>query len=142
MSAASINETLGLGVITGMRSMAGPAALALRHKGLLRGLVPVLAAGEMIADKTSLVGDRIDPVPLAGRALMGAVVGAVIARQAGGNVVLHGLTGASAAVIAAHLAYRARKRLPLPGVAGGLLEDSIVAGIAAFYARRSGRRHP
>ncbi len=66
---------------------------------------------------------------------MGALVGGVIARERGGNVVLHGLAGASAAVIAAHLAYRARKALPLPGLAGGLLEDSIVTGIAAFYAR-------
>ena len=136
MSAASFNETVGLGVITGMRSMAGPAALALRHKGLLSRLVPLLAIGEMVADKTPGIGDRIDPIPLAGRALMGVLVGGVIARERGGNMVLHGLVGASTAVIAAHLAYRARKALPLPGLAGGLLEDSVVTAIAAFYARR------
>ena len=136
MTAASFNETVGLGVITGMRSMAGPAALALRHQGLFRRLVPLLALGEMVADKTPGIGDRIDPIPLAGRALMGALVGGVIARERGGNMVLHALVGASAAVVAAHLAYRARKALPLPGLAGGLLEDSIVTGIASFYARR------
>jgi uncharacterized membrane protein len=139
MNASSLNETLALGALTGMRSMAGPSALALRHKGALRGIVPVLAIGEMIADKTSVVGDRIDPIPLAGRALMGVLVGVVVARDRGGNPLLHGLLGASAAVIGAHLAYRVRKRLPGPGLVGGLLEDSFVVGLGSLFTSRAGR---
>jgi uncharacterized membrane protein len=139
MNAAALKETVGLGVITGMRSMAGPTALAVRHDGVLSRLVPVLAIGEMIADKTSLVGNRIDAFPLAGRAVMGGLVGGAIAREQHGNIVLGALLGASAAVIAAHLAYHARKRLPVSTAVGGIIEDGIVLGIAALL-RPAGRR--
>jgi uncharacterized membrane protein len=133
MNATSINETLALGALTGMRSMAGPAALAVRHHGVLARVMPALAIGEMIADKTSAVGNRTDPVPLIGRALMGAVVGGVIARERHRSLILHGLLGAAAAVIAAHLAYQVRTRLPLSNILGGVLEDSVVVGIASLY---------
>jgi uncharacterized membrane protein len=81
MNAAALNATLTLGAITGVRSMAGPAALAARYDGPIKNVVAVLAAGEMIADKTSLVGNRIDPIPLAGRAVAGALVGGLIAAR-------------------------------------------------------------
>ena len=104
MNAASLNEIVALGAITGMRSMAGPAVLARRHGGMVHGVMAVLAAGEMVADKTTLIGDRIDPIPLAGRACMGALVGGLIARRERGHTLLGALIGGSAAVIVAHLA--------------------------------------
>ncbi len=140
MNTASVNETIALGAITGMRSMAGPAALSLRHDGVLKHVVTALAAVEILADKTSLVGDRIEPIPLAGRAFMGALVGGVIAREAHDDVLVGGLIGAAAAVVAAHLAYHARKRFPLSSVLGGVLEDCLVIGIAARYASPSPSR--
>jgi hypothetical protein len=70
---------------------------------------------------------------------MGAIVGATAARQRHGNIVFAGLLGASAAVIAAHLAFRLRTRLPMSAVAGGLLEDAVMMGMAAVYAARSKR---
>jgi uncharacterized membrane protein len=145
MTAASLNQIVTLGAITGMRSMAGPAALALTHGGSLTRLVPLLAAGEMVADKTSLVGDRIDTLPLAGRALMGALVGGVIARADDGNLLLGGVIGGVTAVTAAHLAYHARRRLPVSNALGGVLEDALVMGIALFsgygrYRRRADLR--
>ena len=139
MNAAALNATLTLGAITGMRSMAGPAALAARHGGLIRGLVAVLAAGELIADKTSLVGDRTAPIPLVGRAVMGALVGGTIAREKRGTIVLGAATGAAAAIITAHLAFRLRRGLPFPNAVNGLLEDSIVIGVAGLYHRRVSR---
>jgi len=80
MNATALNQTIALGAITGIRSMAGPAAMALRHDGVLPGMVAMMAAGEMMLDKTAVIGDRIDPLPLAGRAIMGAIVGGIIAR--------------------------------------------------------------
>lgn len=139
MTTTSLAHTLALGAITGMRSMSGPAALALGQHNALRQVVPMLALGEMIADKTSAIGDRIDPLPLAGRACLGALVGAVIARQTHGNPVAGGCLGAVTATVAAHLAYDARKRLPVPNLVGGLLEDALVVGVAAWFA--STRRH-
>jgi uncharacterized membrane protein len=134
MNGSALNDTLVLGTLSGMRSMAGAAVLARRHDGVLGKIMPVLALGEMITDKTSFVGNRIDPIPLAGRALMGAVVGGAVARQRHTSLLLHGVLGAATAVVAAHLAYRVRTRLPLSSLVGGLLEDSLVVSIGALYA--------
>ena len=128
MKTSTLTDTLALGALTGMRSMAGPLTLALRHEGLLKRALMAMAAGEMIADKTPYVGNRIDALPLGGRAAMGAVVGGLLAREAGENVLMGAAIGAAAAVAAAHVAYRLRKALPVSGVVGGILEDAMVMG--------------
>ena len=140
MNGTVLGEAVALGALTGMRSMAGPATLAWQHDGLLSRAFAVMAAGEMVVDKTSVVGDRIDPIPLAGRALMGAIVGGTIARQGRENILLGGVIGGAAAVIAAHLAYRLRTRLPIANPLAGLLEDAVVMGLSAVYASSSRRR--
>ena len=94
------------------------------------------AIGEMIADKTPFVGDRIDTLPLAGRAFMGATVGALVAREQDQDAVAGAMLGAATALLAAHLAYQGRKRLPMSSVAGGLVEDGLVMAIAARAASR------
>ena len=145
MNSTAVCKIAGLGVLTGMRSMAGPATLALQHGGIVKHVMGIMAAGEMAADKTDLIGDRIDPIPLAGRAAMGAIVGGIIAHQERSQVWLGGVIGASAAVIAAHLAYQARTRLPLSTAVGGVVEDAVVVGLGAWYAsqpRPSSYRRP
>ncbi len=136
MNQASLRKTLALGAMTGMRSMSGPAALALEHDGILSSVVPMMAAAEMVADKTSFIGDRIDAVPLAGRAIMGAVVGGLVARDHRQNMATGSLVGAATAIVAAHLAYYLRQRLPLPGALAGVFEDAIVLGLASAQASR------
>jgi hypothetical protein len=39
-------------------------------------------------------------------------------------------------VLAAHAAFRLRRRVPLPNPLAGLLEDLLVFGVSAFVARR------
>ena len=131
MNTATVTRTLALGAITGMRSMAGPATWALSHEGGLKRVAGVLAAGEMLADKTSFVGKRTAALPLAGRAMMGALVGMGSARDARANALTGAVIGAVAAIVFAHLAFHARRRLPLPSALGGILEDAVVIGIAA-----------
>ena len=94
MTAAVLTDTLVLGALTGMRSMSGPAILAAGRGGVLPRLALTLAAGEMVADKTEAIGDRIDPLPLGGRAAMGALVGGIIAHDRRGNRVLGAALGA------------------------------------------------
>jgi uncharacterized membrane protein len=94
-----------------------------------------LAAGEFVGDKTSLVGNRTDAVPLLGRAVLGALVGGLVANEEQDDVVAGALIGAATAFIAAHLAFQVRTRLLPSGVAGGLLEDAIVTAAAAAYVR-------
>jgi hypothetical protein len=122
-----------------MRSMAGAATRA-RHGGLLKGATFLMAGGEMAADKTSAVGNRTDAVPLAGRAVMGALLGGLVARERHDAVLLGGLLGATTAVVAAHVAYQLRTRLPLSIAAGGFLEDALVVGAGALYARQDDGR--
>ena len=135
MNGTVLTNTLALGALTGMRSMAGPAALALPQGGLLGRMVGVLAAGELAADKTPFVGNRTDAGPLAGRAVIGAIVGGVAAHQGKGNVLAGALVGGAAAFAMAHVAFRLRQRLP-KGVAGGLIEDAVVMGLGGWYARQ------
>lgn len=134
MNKGTISQIIALGVLTGMRSTAGLATLAAAHGGAEKSVMALAAAGEMILDKTSFVGDRIDPLPLAGRTIMGASVGVLIAREQDENALLGGVLGAATALVVAHLAYHARKRLPLSSFGGGLLEDTLVLAIASRYA--------
>jgi uncharacterized membrane protein len=140
MTAGTLQRILGLATVTGMRSMAGLATLAAQHGGVLKSATALLAAGEMMADKTSFVGNRTDPVPQAGRAVIGALVGGVIARQDRQSVWLGAVIGGAAAVAATHIAYQWRTRLPLSATAGGLLEDTLVMiGVGMLYAKQTGR---
>ena len=132
MRSRTLVRALGFGALTGVRSMAGPAALAFESDGPVKNVVGLLAAGEMIADKTPFVGDRIDAAPLAARAVMGGIVGGVVAYEARENILVGGLLGASAAIAAAHLAYRLRKRLPVSNPVGGVIEDAFVIGLGAM----------
>lgn len=132
MRSRTLFRAIGFGALTGVRSMAGPAALAFESDGPVRNVIGLLAAGEMIADKTPFVGDRIDAAPLAARAVMGGIVGGVVAYEADDNVLIGGLIGASAAIAAAHLAYRLRKRLPVSNPVGGAIEDAFVLGLGAM----------
>ncbi|HVL66376.1 MAG TPA: hypothetical protein VM364_03845 [Vicinamibacterales bacterium] len=130
-----LRDAVALGALSGMRSMAGMAALAFRYRRR-RSLASALALGEMVADKTPWVGNRIDPLPLGGRVVMGALMGGFVAQQSRESVLAGSLAGAAAAFVAAHLAYRARTRAPLGAAAGGVLEDAVVAGAGAALARR------
>lgn len=135
MNDESIRRIIALGAITGMRSMAGAAALAVQHGGMSRRVVPVLAAAEMIADKTPAIGSRIEAAPLAARAVMGAIVGCIIAMEDNRNQLAGAALGATAAVIAAHLAYHARKSLPVSTAVGGMIEDAVVIGLGSRFVR-------
>jgi hypothetical protein len=128
MNRMALGRTIALGALSGMRTLAGPVALARTRRSSLTGLLAVIAGAEMIGDKV-FAGNRIDPGPLAGRAIAGALVGAIVAREGRNSVLFGGLLGASAAIAAAHLAYHARTRLPLSNVVGGALEDALVIGL-------------
>ncbi len=134
MSTSPLTTILALGALSGTRSMAGVATLAWGNGGVAKPLLALAFAGEMLADKTSIIGDRVDPLPLSGRALMGGIVGAVVAGRHDRSRLAGALLGAGAAVATAHLAYHARKRLPLSSVAGGLLEDALVLAAASRQA--------
>lgn len=137
MTRAALTDTLILGALTGMRSLSGPAILASGRGGLLPRIATTLAAGEMVADKTAAIGDRTDPLPLGGRIAMGAMVGGIVAHDRKSSLLLGTALGASAAVVAAHLACYLRKRAAGANLVGGLVEDALVAAVGAAYLRRA-----
>ena len=153
----------GLGAVAGMRSMTAPAALSLhftRAIGRPRSSQPpaawlaspraatalsLLALGELVGDKLPFVPDRVDPLPLAGRAVAGALVGAAVVGANGGDTrrtVVGGLLGAAAAVAAAHLFYRLRRgaaeRLGVPDPLLAFAEDALAIGAARALVRAQG----
>lgn len=142
----------GFGALAGMRSLAAPALLSHElAQGRMRAghgaaarlfsapvtsrTLGILAAGEMAADKAPWIPARIDPVPLAGRALLGALGGALIASQRGGASSTAAILGAAAAVGVATAMYTlrrlARRRLPFPDTMLGLAEDGLVLALGA-----------
>lgn len=147
---------LGLGVLAGMRSMSAPALVSRRltgrplsgalhgASGLLAGTgraraLAVLAAGEMAADKSSRLPARTQPAALVGRALSGALVGAVAGERGGaGGRLRAALLGAGAAVAAsfvlAALRRLATERMHVPNALAGLAEDAAVVALGLRLA--------
>lgn len=135
-----IVETTLVAAATGMRTFSGPAALAARYAPQTAPALGLLAAGEFAADKLPFVGDRIEAGPLAGRAVTGALAGAFIARQRGGNPLAAAALGAAVAVAATHVAFRLRQAAPGPPLVAALVEDAIVGTICAAVAEGIGDR--
>lgn len=147
---------LGLGALSGMRSMAGPlffarAASSSGLAGLLASrrvarALGVLAAAELVADKWPRIPARIEPGPLTGRVLAGALSGASIASARGRRRLVPALLGGGAALASAAGAYLVRKRLGrrlgVPDALLGLAEDALVlaSGAALGRALRRGAR--
>ena len=163
VDASTLLLAAGVGALTGVRSMAGPALLgyALEPRGRLqrlfgRGdgpmeraltsevaarLLPLLAAGEMVADKLPWIPARTSPLPLVGRGVLGALAGAVVGRRAGRGTLLPAAAGAVAALAMAALATALRDHaddLGVPSTVLGLLEDAVVVAAGASLSEALG----
>ena len=131
-----VATALGLGVLTGIRSLGAiavlaseqhddargwlrahplwtsephrPIADALRSKALTRALRAGSIA-EGLADKLPDIPDRIEPLPLLGRVAIGALVGAAAAELANVDRAAPALAGAAGAVAGAYGAFHARR---------------------------------
>lgn len=142
----SLALAAGIGFIAGLRSMAAPALVS-RHLSSMRrrrrapratrllqsrrssAVLAALAAGEMMADKTPFVPNRIEVPSLAGRAASGALCGAAIAGWRGTSPIYAGAVGGLAAIVSTYTAFRMRKSAgdgtAIPDPAFGVAEDAI-----------------
>ena len=139
-------RVLGLGAISGLRSMAAPAALSrAMERGDVDGLgdtpfaalgssrvstaLRVMEIGELIADKLPVAPSRTSPLPVLGRAVIGAFVGAALFASRGRRTATGGVLGAVSALTGAYAGERLRMKitqdLGVPNVVAGLLEDGI-----------------
>lgn len=147
-----------LGAVTGLRSQVSLALLARAVRAgrvetggsgpltLLesRPAAPLLLlamAGEFVGDKLPTTPSRLDPGPLGGRLVLGALAGAVLRRGAGASLLPGVLLGALGAGAGSWAGYQARGWLGrATGLADpvlGAAEDLVALGLAT-YALRDG----
>lgn len=140
-------RAFGLGAITGLRSMAAPAAVSRAAAdgriGSLEGtpfavlgspgaakVLTVLEIGELIGDKLPITPSRTALPPLLGRAASGALAGAALFASEGHRTAVGGVLGAAGALASAQAGERLRmgisQRLGVPDLVAALLEDGVV----------------
>ena len=78
----------------------------------------LLALGELVADKSPDIGNRIDAGQIIGRCIAGAIVGAGVAQFSGKDRKTSAVVGAVTSFAAAHVSFRVRRALDdaLPGI--------------------------
>ena len=145
-----------LGFVGGLRSMM-PLALVAAHlqrhpplepitagwaldwlgSRLAVQLLGVAALGEVIADKLPVVPDRLEPVPLAGRVILGGTACALASQADGGSPDTAALVGALSAIGGSLVGYSLRswltRVLPARAVDVALAED-ILAFLLGSWA--------
>lgn len=154
-------RAMGIGVVTGLRSMTPLALLALAlnrpdsavpawnarlarytHSRLalaISAITLTAAIGEAIFDKTPIIPARIQPGPLLGRLAIGAATGGVLCRSEDASPWVGAALGAATAGVTAAGAFYTRrevKRLThVPDFALGLGEDLLAGSLGAVVAR-------
>jgi len=138
----------GIGLVTGLRSMTGPALVCwAAHLGWLNleesRLVfmestlatygfSALAVGELVADKLPFIPNRTSPGPLFGRVVLGALSGSALCAAAGYSLAVGAILGSVGGVLGAFGGFQARARLVkasgLPDWAIALGEDLVAVG--------------
>ncbi len=140
-----------LGFVAGLRSMmpfailsrayetdgaahdALPSPLRLLDSGAVRALTTVAAAGEVVGDKLPMVPSRLQPGPLAGRVIVGALAGATLSHRTPLTLAVGAALGAAAAGAGSAAGYYARKALgdatSVPDPAWAVLEDGLALGL-------------
>lgn len=131
-------RAVALGLAAGGRATLGIGApVVARGPKAARVLLGLAVAGELVGDKLPQTPDRTEPGSLAGRAVSGAIGGAVIARRAGRGPVPAALVGGAAALAGSFLGIGWRRAAVghLPAVPAALIEDVVVLGLAACAVR-------
>jgi uncharacterized membrane protein len=142
----SASRALGLGAITGLRSLSGPAFLSraasqgrLDLDGTPLGFVSspyvsrallVMALGELVGDKLSITPSRTSPPVLLWRAVSGGLVGSASFVSEDRRATTGAAIGSAAAVVAALAGEKLRalagEKIGLPDPVVALAEDAIV----------------
>jgi uncharacterized membrane protein/uncharacterized protein (UPF0548 family) len=151
-------NTVGFGVLAGMRSLSAPAFLSRQlsqqpvdaPKGRVHALasertsrvLTVLAVSELAADKLPWIPARISPPSLVARAVSGALAGAAVAAPHRRMTVGRALLGAAAAVASSFAFYKLRqlatREWGIPNVVAGLMEDAVAIGLGNRLLARIG----
>jgi uncharacterized membrane protein len=102
-------------------------------------LLVLLAVGEFVGDKLPFIPSRLEPGPLFGRMLLGALAGTAIASETRRSPALGAVLGAGGAVIGAQAGYYARVALGratgIPDPVWGAVEDAaaVTLGMSVVH---------
>jgi uncharacterized membrane protein len=134
MADATFEKAMKLAVVTGMRSMLGPALVARSLNRPQQRNLAMAALGEMIADKLPLIPSRDTLLPLMVRGLAGAWVAKTLQDEEGTDNPWTVPLGAAVAMGVAVAAPKIRKTLSLTtGVS-----DTVLGMIEDYLALRLG----
>lgn len=137
-----------IGVVTGLRSLTGPAVTSwAAHLGWLSligtpmrfmssiitaAIFTVLALVELVADKLPSTPARTAAVGLSARVVMGGLCGATVALAGGESIALGVVLGAAGGIAGAYGGYQVRTRLVkalgVPDVVIAVIEDIVAIG--------------
>jgi len=154
----SVSKALGLGAISGLRSLSGPAfvsraasrgrldleetPLAFLGSPRLAKLLALMELGELVGDKLPRTPSRTALPPLLGRVVSGAVVGAAVLVSDDRRAATGAVLGSTAAIVAAFAGERLRaqivERSELPDPVIALAGDAIVL-LVGFSSLRGPR---
>jgi uncharacterized membrane protein len=138
----------GIGLVTGLRSLTGPALvcwaahlgwlnleasrLAFMESTVATYAFSAMALGELIADKLPFIPYRTSPGPLFGRVVLGALSGAALCVATSYSSTVGAILGGVGGVTGAFAGYRARvglmKTSRSPDWVIALLEDLVAVG--------------
>lgn len=129
----------GIGLVAGMRSMSALALVGSRLASRSTAiLLKVMAAGEIVADKTPSIPSRTEPASIAGRLTFGGAAAGFVAWKMGDSIPAAVAVGAGTAFASTHLFYQLRKRAgemtAIPDPLLGAAEDGIMLGIGSRVA--------
>ena len=142
----SASSAIGLGAISGLRSLSGPSFVSsaasrgdLNLDGTPLGFASspyvskallMMVLGELAVDKLPQTPSRTYPPSLIGRAVSGAVVGAAVFVSEGRRAATGAALGSTAAIVAAFAGERLRalavEKTGLPDPVVALAEDATV----------------
>jgi uncharacterized membrane protein len=142
----SVSRALGLGAISGLRSLSGPAFVSraasrgdldldgtvfafFGSQRIFKALV-LMELGELVGDKLPATPSRTSLPPLLGRAASGALVGATVFVSEGRRATTGAALGSTAAIAGAFAGERLRalavEKTGLPDPVVALAEDAAV----------------
>ncbi|HXJ04488.1 MAG TPA: DUF4126 family protein [Candidatus Acidoferrum sp.] len=145
-----------IGVVSGMRSLTGPAVAAWAgHRNWLNlagsrlafmgstaavAIFTLLALIELIADKLPSTPSRTKPLGLIARFALGALSGACVVVSAGHSLVYGAVLGAAGGIAGAFAGHQWRtslvNALKVSDLVIALVEDAVAIGIGLFIVTR------
>ena len=140
MKTTTAFRALGIGAVCGLRTMTGPASVLSASKNGWARVLPLLALGELIADKLPNIPSRTMPPALAARAVSGGLCGWFLATADGESGPFGAALGVAGAVAGTFLgsSYRAAAaKAHIPDLIPALFEDAVAGTAGLALARRS-----